>query len=73
MIKRTLNNTTRTHSALEQGREELNLNKEIYIHAQGTVLAVCTVTGLGPKQVKLAFEADPTIKIDREEIYLDKL
>ena len=28
MIKPTLNNTTRTHSALEQGREELNLNKE---------------------------------------------
>ena len=28
MIKRTLSNTTRTHSALEQGREELNLNKE---------------------------------------------
>ena len=44
-----------------------------YIHAQGTVLAVCTVTGLGPKQVKLAFEADPAIKLDREEIYLDKL
>jgi len=37
------------------------------------VLAVCTITGLGPKQVKLAFEADPIIKIDREEIYLDKL
>ena len=47
--------------------------EKIYIHAQGTVLAVCTVTGLGPKQVKLAFEADPAIKIDREEIYLDKL
>ena len=27
------------------------------------------VTALGPKQVKLAFEADPSIKIDRKEIY----
>ena len=27
------------------------------------------VTSLGPKQVKLAFEADETIKIDRKEIY----
>lgn len=43
------------------------------LHADGNVLAVCTVTGLGPKQVKLAFEADSIIKIDREEIYLDKL
>lgn len=47
--------------------------EKIYIHAEGTVLAVCTITGLGTKQVKLAFEADPTIKIDREEIYQDKL
>lgn len=28
MIKLTLNNTTHIHSALEQGREELNINKE---------------------------------------------
>ena len=30
------------------------------------------VTALGPKQVKLAFEADPSIKIDRKEIYHKK-
>ena len=47
--------------------------EKIYIHAEGAVLAVCTVTGLGTKQVKLAFEANPTIKIDIEEIYQDKL
>ena len=47
--------------------------EKIYIHTEGSVLAVCTITGLGPKQVKLAFEADPAIKIDREESYLDKL
>tara|TARA_R100001377_G_scaffold40455_2_gene22621 strand:+ start:3312 stop:3497 length:186 start_codon:yes stop_codon:yes gene_type:complete len=27
------------------------------------------VTSLGNKQVKLAFEADPAIKIDRKELY----
>jgi carbon storage regulator CsrA len=47
--------------------------EKVVLHADGAVLAVCTVTGLGPKQVKLAFEADSIIKIDREEIYLDKL
>ena len=47
--------------------------EKVYIHAEGHVLAVCTITGLGTKQVKLAFEADPTIRIDREEIYQDKL
>ena len=31
-----------------------------------------TVTSLGPKQVKLAFEADKSVKIDREEIYIAK-
>ena len=47
--------------------------EKVYIHAEGHVLAVSTITGIGTKQVKLAFEADPTIKIDREEIYQDKL
>ena len=47
--------------------------EKVYIHAEGHVLVVCTITGLGTKQVKLAFEADPTIRIDREEIYQDKL
>ena len=39
----------------------------------GHILAVCTITGLANKQVKLAFEAEPEIKIDREEIYQEKL
>ena len=28
-----------------------------------------TITNLGPKQVKLAFNAKPEVKIDRKEIY----
>jgi len=43
------------------------------LHLGGHILAVCTITGLGNKQVKLAFEAEPGIKIDREEIYQEKL
>jgi|TARA_R110002049_G_scaffold22151_1_gene79825 carbon storage regulator CsrA len=47
--------------------------EKIVLHIDNHVLAICTVTGLGNKQVKLAFEADKEIKIDREEIYQDKL
>tara|TARA_R100000781_G_scaffold31592_1_gene23081 strand:+ start:785 stop:961 length:177 start_codon:yes stop_codon:yes gene_type:complete len=47
--------------------------EKIVLHIDGHVVAMCTVTGLGNKQVKLAFEADKEIKIDREEIYQDKL
>jgi len=41
----------------------------IHIPEIGEVLCEITVTNLGPKQVKLAFNADPNIKIDRKEIY----
>ena len=47
--------------------------EKIVLHLGGHILAVCTITGLGNKQVKLAFEAEPGIKIDREEIYQEKL
>lgn len=47
--------------------------EKVILHAEGIVLVVCTITNLGNKQVKLAFEADEQIKIDREEIYQDKL
>ncbi len=47
--------------------------EKIVLHLGGHILAVCTITGLGNKQVKLAFEAEPEIKIDREEIYQEKL
>jgi len=35
-------------------------------------LCKITITSLGLKQVKLAFEADKNVKIDREEIYIAK-
>ncbi len=41
----------------------------IVLHQDGEELCVITVTSLGPKQVKLAFQADASVKIDRQEIY----
>ena len=41
----------------------------IHIPEIGEVLCEITITNLGPKQVKLAFNADPNVKIDRKEIY----
>ena len=36
------------------------------------VLCEIVILALGNRQVKLAFEADPNIKIDRKEIYDEK-
>ena len=41
----------------------------IHIPEIGEILCEITITNLGPKQVKLAFNADPNVKIDRIEIY----
>ena len=41
----------------------------IHIPEIGDILCEITITNLGPKQVKLAFNADPNVKIDRKEIY----
>ena len=41
----------------------------IYIPNLDEVLCEITITNLGPKQVKLAFNANPEVKIDRKEIY----
>jgi len=46
--------------------------ESIIIHKDDEVLCKVVVTGLGNKQVKLAFEANKDIKIDREEIYNQK-
>lgn len=35
----------------------------------GEILCEIVIIGIGPKQVKLAFEANPDIKIDRKEVY----
>lgn len=41
----------------------------VIIHTNDDILCKITVTALGNKQVKLAFEANKEIKIDREEIF----
>ena len=41
----------------------------IHIPNLNEVLCEITITNLGPKQVKLAFNANPEVKLDRKEIY----
>mgnify|MGYP003149812847 CR=1 FL=1 len=41
-------------------------------NASNDVLCEIVILALGNRQVKLAFEADPNIKIDRKEIYDEK-
>lgn len=48
--------------------------QKIVVHDSSSELDLCTitVTQISNKQCKLGFEADPTIRIDREEVYLKK-
>lgn len=47
-------------------------HESIVLHQDGEELCVITVTALGPKQVKLAFNAKESVKIDREEVHQAK-
>ena len=47
--------------------------ESIIIHKDDEILCKVVVTSLGNKQVKLAFEANEDIRIDREEIYNQKI
>ena len=46
--------------------------ESVIIHINDEIICKVTVTSLGNKQVKLAFEADEEIKVDREEIFNKK-
>ena len=43
--------------------------ESVVIYNKEGVLVKIIVTSLGSKQVKLAFEAENNIKIDRQEVY----
>ena len=43
--------------------------ESVIIYDDQRIIAKIVVTSLGPKQVKLGFEAESDIKIDREEVY----
>ncbi len=43
--------------------------ESVVIYDDRGIIAKIVVTSLGPRQVKLGFEADNNIKIDREEVY----
>ncbi len=42
----------------------------VKIYTPGSEICTITVTNISQKACKLAFEADPSIRIDREEIYI---
>ena len=46
--------------------------EKIIVQQNGRVLCTVTVTNLSPTQCKLGFEAEKSVRIDREEVYLDK-
>ena len=50
------------------------VGEKIIVHDSSSELELCTitVTQISNKQCKLGFEANPTIRIDREEVYLNK-
>lgn len=46
------------------------LGERVVLHTgSGQVLCTITLTNISNKQCKIAFEANPNVRIDREEIY----
>ena len=46
--------------------------EKIIVQQDGRVICTVTVTNLSPTQCKLGFQADKSVRIDREEVYLEK-
>ena len=46
--------------------------EKIIVQQDGRVICTVTVTNLAPTQCKLGFQADKSVRIDREEVYLEK-
>ena len=46
--------------------------EKIIVQQDRRVICTVTVTNLSPTQCKLGFQADKSVRIDREEVYLEK-
>ena len=46
--------------------------ERVVVHVQGKKICTITVTDISQKSCKLGFEANKSVRIDREEVYLDK-
>ena len=46
--------------------------EKIIVQQDGRIICTVTVTNLSPTQCKLGFQADKSVRIDREEVYLEK-
>ena len=45
---------------------------KVIVQLKDQVICVVTVTNITPTQCKLGFEADSSVRIDREEVYSKK-
>ena len=45
---------------------------KVVIQQNGKVICTVAVTNISPTQCKLGFQADTSVRIDREEVYLKK-
>ena len=45
---------------------------KVVVQQGDQVVCVITVTNISPTQCKLGFQADSSVRIDREEVYLNK-
>jgi len=45
------------------------IDQAVVIHDDSGVLATVKISKIDRNQVRITFEADPTLKIDRQEIY----
>ena len=47
-------------------------SERVVVHVQGEKICTITITDISQRACKLGFEADKSVRIDREEVYLDK-
>ena len=45
---------------------------KVVVQQGDQVVCVITVTNISPTQCKLGFQADSSVRIDREEVYINK-
>ena len=45
---------------------------KVVVQQGDQVVCVITVTNISPTQCKLGFQAEKSVRIDREDVYLDK-
>jgi len=47
-------------------------SERVVVHVQGKKICTITITDISQRACKLGFEADKSVRIDREEVYLER-